>query len=150
MRGMRAFCIGFLSVVLFAAVAQGCSTFERLGDSPVVVRLAVSQAVLRYIESGDTAVDAEERRAEVLAVMSNTLGYIDVGASATVDNVVEVFVSQINLNSMTVADQLLARETILLVRNNLHRRVLDGELPADTVLALRSIVQTAIDTAHYL
>lgn len=150
MSGIKAFFGGLLLIAALAAAMQGCSTIARLKDNPFVVRIAVSQAVLRYIESGNTQDQIAVRKQHVLSVMSHTLTYIDAGASASVDDIFYVFRDQLDLESMSLADQLLARETILLVQNNLQRRVESGELPADTVLVLRSIVLTAIDTANYL
>lgn len=150
MRGVRAFFISVFVVIILAWAMSGCSAVEGLANHPVVVRVAVTQAVLRYIDQGDSAEEMMERKAGVLSSLSQTLAYIDSDVNATVDTIVDVFVSQVNFSAMPLADQLLARETIALVQASLRRRIGAGELPENTVLVLRDIVTTAIDAANYL
>lgn len=150
-RAVRVAIYTLVAVLVLAAmtVQTGCSTIERIGDNPVVVRIAVSQAVLRYIDAGDTPEAVQDRRADVLSVMTQTLDFIDSGAQAPVDSVLQVFVSLVDWDRLSLADQYLAHETLVLVQEALHRRIERGELEADSLLVLRSVVQTAIDAARY-
>lgn len=145
MSKLKAFCI---SLALLLCVTA-CSSLEGLDDNPLLVRLAVSQAVLRYVEAGDTAEAVQARKAGVLSVMSKTLAYID-DEKARVDSVMDVLLSLIDFSELSIADQMLVVEAIGLVQYQLDSRIAGGELPHDSLLLLRSVVQTAIDSARYL
>lgn len=150
MRGIRVFFISMFVVLIFALLLPGCSTLERIGDNPVFVRIAVSQAAMRYIEAGDTAAEVRERKANFISVMEYMLTLTDPTADATVDTIFRAFLQRVDWGSMTIADRALAMETVRLVQSLLSERVLAGELESDTVVMLRSIVQDAIEAANYL
>lgn len=150
MRGFRAFFISMFVVMIFAALLPGCSTLERIGENQVFVRMAVTQATMRYIEAGDSAAEVADRKQEFISVMEYMLTLTDPTADATVDTIFRAFLQRVDWGSMTIADRALAIETVRLVQSLLSERVLKGELESDTVVVLRSIVQDAINAANYL
>lgn len=150
MRGFRAFLVGVFAVMVLAACLPGCAVLERLDDNPVLVRIAVTQGVLRYIESGDGEAEIAERKQDVVAVMTQTLSLIDSGENIGVATVFDYFIDAIDLDGMTAADRHLAMETLSFVQLALNDRIRSGELPGETMLALRGVVQSAIDAARYL
>jgi hypothetical protein len=147
---MRILLTVFLVMFVFSAVAlnTGCAVIERAGDNPLVVNIAVSQAVLRYIEAGGPG-EVYDRRDQVLSVMNQTLAYIDSGAQAQVDSVFEVFIRLVDWDSLSLADQYLAQQTLHLVSGSIQARVERGEIDGDAQVVLRSIVTTAISAARY-
>lgn len=152
-RGVLARCAVIAIAVCLLLSVVSCGVIERVGEwideNPLVAQLAVSQAVARYIEGGDSDADINKRRDDVVYVMSRTLEFIDTSTEVRADQIFDVFMGQVDWGSLTVADRLLAVEAIRLVQDSIERRVLAGELNEDTVLVLRGIVQTAIDTARY-
>lgn len=142
---IKNYILGFLLVSLVA----GCAVLDNIDNNPLVARLAVSQAVLRYIDAGDTPVVIQERRDNVLAVMEKTLAYID-NEQARAESVMTVLLSMIDFSELSIADRALAVEAIGLVQYQLDVRIAGGELPSDSLLMLRGLVLTAIDAARFV
>jgi hypothetical protein len=133
-----------------AAFSTGCSVLDRIDTNPVIVRIAVTQGVLRYIEAGEDRADIATRKNNLVSVLTNTLTMIDSGEHVGVAVVFEHFVESIRLHDMSVSDRLLAIEVLRMVQHSLNERIGRGELPEATMLVLRDIVKTAIDAANYL
>ncbi len=141
--------VAFGLLGLLSLTTPGCGLVDSLDGNPALVRIAATQAVVRYVERGGEH-EAAKRQQEVLAVLTATLYFIDGDTRANARTVVQVFSDQVDWDSLSKADQLLAVEVLLLVQDALERRIAAGELSGQTVLYLRGIVVWAIDAARYL
>ncbi len=137
-------------ISVFGLVMGGCTAFDDRESNAVVVHIAVNQAVVRYVDGNGDFAGREARRVELLSVLSVTRDYIEGNAQTSVDALLDVFAAQIEWERLSVADQMLAVSVIELVKVELLKLVGGGELPANTVLYLRDVIDTAIDAARYL
>lgn len=150
MRGLKAFLIGVLVVLIFSLVMSGCSTLERASQNPLLVRIAVDQAVRGYVLAGVEAEEVYTRKQNLIGAMTGTLAFIDSSANANVGDVLVALVAAMDWEQLTITDQLIVIETVSFVQSALNARVRAGELESDAILLLRDIVQGAIDSARYL
>lgn len=149
MKMLRGFFVLFVSFGLLCGLG-GCAGVSDLELNPTVVRIATGQAVLRYVEAGETPFEREVRKAAMEDVFNKTLAVIDGNKKILPGDVVRAFTDAIDWGQLSLADRALAIEGIALIDSSLNRRLATGELPEHSVLYLRGIVASALDYLQYM
>ncbi len=123
----------------------GCSFLQNVGDkineNQVLVSLATSQVVSRYIEAaGD--ISAQKSRAEdVQRRINKVLAYVDGNPATSVDALLIVIDQSISWEALSISDRVLVLEIVRLVKSELVRTQKNSSV--DTVL-IRDLLQTAV------
>jgi hypothetical protein len=144
------FAIVLVGVMVFCISA--CGAIERVGqwldDNPVIAQVAVTQAVARFIEAGDSVERIAERKADAIAVLTKTLSYLDGNPRSRVDAIFAVLNAHIDWDAMSPPDRLLLVEVIRFVQTDLERKQESNQLSEDAALAIRALLQTALRAAE--
>ena len=131
-------------IVPLVIFLTACSVFEFIEENPIGVRIVVRQSVAQYIENGDIL----NRSQGVIDTVSRAESAIDGNPEAPVDILVEVVKNSINFDNMTVSDRLLINDMITVVGAKLRKEQDQGKLPADTLISIRGLLNTARMTAE--
>jgi hypothetical protein len=137
-------------VLFLAALAlSGCAALSGISDivneNTFLVDTVVSQATARVIEAQP---DTKAAAAETIRVVDNALLFIDKNPKAIIADVVSEFINSINWDNMSVSDRILVENVIIEVQKSLLSRVEDGDIPADELIGIRSVLGTAKRTAQ--
>lgn len=147
---MRLIKVALVAVVLAAVTA--CSLVERAGifvnDNPVVADMVVRQAVARYIDAADGGEAKSQRAADVKIVVERTTKFLDGNPQSSVTGIMAVLDSNIAWDRLSAVDRLLVQDIMLMVQIQLAEKQAEDQLSADTVLAIRSLLRTAITAAN--
>jgi hypothetical protein len=139
-------------IIALVLLVASCALVDDIGEyaqkNDFVVNLAVSQGVMRYIDSGDTEQDKQNRQDGVIRLVDTMEQYIDGNPSAVVGTIFEVLIARINWDAMSDADQSLVRDIIGLVELKLEEKQQDGVLSPDAIIGLKSLLQTARNAAQ--
>lgn len=135
----------FLAALALSGCAALSSVSDLVNENPLMVDITVSQATSRVIEAQD---DTKAAARETIRVMDNTLLFIDKNPKAIIGEVVSQFIASINWDNMTVSDRILVETVVKDVERRLLERVADGDLPADQLVGIRSVIATAKRTAQ--
>ena len=135
----------FVLLVLSLGFSGGCSFLQSVGDkideNQVLVSLATSQVVSRYIEAAGN-IDAQKSRAkDVQRRINKVLAYVDGEPQTTVDQLLSVIDSVIEWEKLSISDRILVIEIVRLVKSELIR--MENDSPVDLV-ALRPLLETAV------
>jgi len=135
----------FVLLVLSLGFSGGCSFLQSVGDkideNQVLVSLATSQVVSRYIEAAGN-IDAQKSRAkDVQRRINKVLAYVDGEPQTTVDQLLSVIDSVIEWEKLSISDRILVIEIVRLVKSELIRT--ENDSPVDLV-ALRPLLETAV------
>lgn len=140
-------------IVAMAAVLviTACAALEQAGDwvndNPLVADLVVRQSVARYIDAGDTQVEKSQRAADVKTVIERTTTYLDGNPQTGVAGIMDALNANIAWDRLSAADRLLVQDIMLMVQLNLAQKQAEDQLAADTALAVRSLLRTAVSAA---
>lgn len=149
MNHCRAFLLLVFSLSLLCGLG-GCAGVSDSELNPTVVRIATGQAVLRYVDAADNAVEREERKVALESVFNKSLADIDSGQKILPGDVVRAFTDSVDWGQLSLADRQLAIEGIALIESSLNKRTASGELPEHSLLYLRGIVASALDYLKYM
>ena len=139
-RLMIALCASSL-VVLFLLVSVGCQHSSPRND--LLVDIAVSQGVIRFIEAGATPAEDAERRDDLIAALSVARQFVDGDTPVSSINWTDEFIQLMDWESLSVNDQILLAQLLELVRSELDMRTSDAELE----LYLGRVIDVAIHSA---
>ena len=141
----------FSALLCFAV--SGCSVFDKIGvyidENPVLVNIATSQVVTRYIEEGDT-IEAKRHRAEgVQRRVSKVLAFIDGNPKTTVDGLLLVIDKSIDWSGLSYPDKVLVSDIVSLIEAELRKYETSGQdFNTKTTFALKAIFTVAIRAAE--
>lgn len=150
---MRKFKIVFVSVLwaAFLTMSSGCTTMSRLysytQENPVIVDLAVRQAVFRYIDAGATVQAKQDRAARVNEVVEQIEHFLEGNPTASAQTLWLIVKSNINMNTLTPADKLLVEDILTLVELNIERSSQEVILDEPVIIQVRVLLRTLIKTA---
>ena len=114
---------------------------NKIDENQVLLSLATSQGVSRYIEAAGN-VSAQERRAEDLQYRVNeVLVYVNGNPTTTVDQLLVVIDSVIDWEELSISDRILVVEIVRFVQSELIRT--QNHEQVETV-AIRELLETAI------
>lgn len=139
-RLMIALCASSL-VVLCLLVSVGCQHSSPRND--LLVDIAVSQGVIRFIEAGATSAEDAERRDDLIAALSVARQFVDGDTPVSSINWTDEFIQLMDWESLSVNDQILLAQLLELVRSELDMRTSDAELE----LYLGRVIDVAIHSA---
>lgn len=138
-----AFCLFFIT---------GCSTVSSLvsytQSNPLIVDLATRQAVIRFIDGGDTPEDKTKRATEVIARIERVEYFVEGNPTASADTLLTVIRSNVDWESMRLADRLLVADIFTIIESNLKKSERDGYLDEDAVIRIRVLLRTLTETAE--
>lgn len=143
-RLMIAICASSVAV-LCLLVAVGCQHSNPRND--VLVDIAVSQGVIRFVEAGATPADDAKRREDLIAALSVARQFVSRDKAVSSVNWAEEFVRLMNWDSLSVPDQILLAQVLELVRSELELRTADD---AELKVYLGRVIDVAIHTASDL
>lgn len=141
-----------MKIIMFALATlialTGCSTIERAGDwvngNPLVADMATRQAVARYI---DASGDPQGRAQDVMARLQRAQNDLQGDPVVGVQGIMAVLESHVDWDQLSPGDKLLVQDIMLMVQIQLAEKQADEKLSQDTVLAVRSLLRTAISAA---
>lgn len=135
-------------------LVTACATLEKVGDfangNPIVASAVVRQAVARYVDAGDTREDQKARASAVRDVLELTRAQLAGSPRSTVSEIMNTLESYIAWDSMSPADEMLARDVLMVVQLQLAQKQKGGELSEDAMIGIRALLQTAISAAGLL
>lgn len=148
MRMIKALLIGAV-----LALSTGCQFAARTADfinnNPFFVDSITRQAVVRYAEQGETAEERAQRAVEVEVVSKRMLAYIEGNPTADVDTILAVLEAQIAWERLSVADQMIVRDIIRLIEQDLRKKQIEKGINHNTAIAVKSLLETALSAAVY-
>lgn len=128
-------------------LVSGCAT---LNTNPLLVDMAVRQAVLRYIDAGDSEADKHKRAAAVVAVVQKADSFLEGEPQADVSTLLLVVDHAINWDALSPADRMLLSDVMTLVKHALQEKQSEGILDGAALVGLRALFETAATTAALL
>ena len=131
-----------LILLFIALVFTGCATFQ---PSDPVFKLTVQYSVMRYVA------ESPERQTEAARIVSNIKGYIDTGATVTVEGLQELAVSWVPWERMHPADRILLMALLEHLSESFEMHIGTGTLkPEDMVKAKEFLrwIEQAIEMAR--
>ncbi len=143
-RLMIAICASSVAV-LCLLVAVGCQHSNPRND--LLVDIAVSQGVIRFVEAGATPADDAKRREDLISALSVARQFVGSDAPVSSVNWADEFVRLMDWDSLAVPDQILLAQVLALVRSELELRTTDD---AELKVYLGRVIDVAIDTAGHL
>lgn len=126
----------FLVLVL---ALSGCAGWS--GGQNASSELLVQYAVLKYID--DDQLDAQR----VYETVQRMDAAVKAAVEATIPELAEIALNQIDFDQLDAADQLLAMRMVRRVAHELEDRQEQGSLPGDVVLSVRTVLRWASDAA---
>lgn len=140
-----------LFTTLCLIVVSGCSTVQRAADfvnsNPLFMDITVRQAVTRIIDAGETDEEKTLRAIEVQASAQKVLAFMEGNPTATSSTLMSVIRSSIPEEKLTRADKILVEDLMIILQLRLADDVKARNLPDDTVIAVRSLLNTALSAA---
>ena len=137
--------------VFFFTIASGCTTMSRLysytQDNPVIVDLAVRQAVFRYIDAGSSIQDKQDRAGRVKDVVEQVEYFLEGNPTASTHTLWLIVKSNINMDNLEAADRLLVEDIVTLVELNIERSSEETILDEPVIIQVRVLLRTLIKTA---
>lgn len=135
-----------------AALLGGCSTINTLGDfvseNPMFASAASRQAVAAFISEGATDEERTLNAKRVNATVGKALAFLEGNPTATVDDLLNNVIQEIDWSTLTVTEQFLVRDIIALVEDELRKyEVRTGLIPESTKIAVRGLLKTAQNAA---
>lgn len=143
-RLMIAVCVSSVAV-LCLLVAVGCQHSNPRND--LLVDIAVSQGVIRFVEAGATPADDAKRREDLIAALSVARQFVSRDEAVSSVNWADEFVRLMDWDSLAVPDQTLLAQVLELVRSELELRTADG---AELKVYLGRVIDVAIHAASDL
>jgi hypothetical protein len=140
MRAYKQYMVLMVPLLILSGCAQLAAISDYVNENPLVADIATRQAVARYVEAGD---DTSTRAAGVVRVVGNLELFLDGNPQATVEALITVINSSINWDNLSISDRLLAEDLIAILVIKLNQVVSDGEMDADELLGIRSLLVTA-------
>jgi hypothetical protein len=140
MRAYKQYMVLMVPLLILSGCAQLAAISDYVNENPLVADIATRQAVARYVEAGD---DTSTRAAGVVRVVGNLELFLDGNPQATVEALITVINSSINWDNLSISDRLLAEDLIAILVIKLDQVVSDGEMDADELLGIRSLLVTA-------
>lgn len=144
LRLLVAVCVGSLLTLLVVSMV-GCSASNQRND--LLVDIAVSQGVVRFVEAGATAAEDAKRREDLIAALSVARQFVHTDQPVSADHWADQFILLMDWDALSVSDQMLLAQVLELVRVELERRTAGSD---DVKIYLRRVVDVAINTAAHL
>jgi hypothetical protein len=141
-----------LSILFLIMFTASCSLISSVNDyvdeNHVIVNIATSQVVSRFIDAGATDEDKQKRAIDFSDRANRVLEFIDGNPLTTVDGLLIIIDSAVDWEKLSYPDKILIGNIILLIEVEL-RKVEGQELGfnVDTTFAIRSLFNVAIKTA---
>ena len=136
---MKSLKLAFLG--LLALALTSCALVERADTAKLVVDIAV----LKTIEAGD---NPAARALRIIDVAQGALAYVH--GDTTLDAVEQAVRSEIDWQSLSVSDRVLANYLIETVGQEMRARIGKGVIPPDKIVAVRTVLEWVIDAARML
>lgn len=130
---------------LFVLTAPGCESTKTRND--VLVDIAVSQGVIRYVEAGATAVEDADRRERLITALSVARQFVGADSPALGSNWADEFVKLMDWDALSVPDQILISQVLTLVQQEIESRTANE---VDVKVSLARLIDVAINTAGRL
>jgi len=141
---MLALCAASLAG-LCLVVVPGCESTTARND--LLVDVAVSQGVIRYVEAGATAVEDADRRERLIAALGVARGFVSADAPALGDDWADQFVKLMDWDALSVPDQVLLTQVLTLVRQEIELRAVND---VEVKVSLARLIDVAINAAGKL
>ena len=132
--------------LLFGALLllNACAAIEHFTDyakeNDVVIKIAISQGILRYIDAGD---DKQWRAQSVINKLNEAEAVLADDATTTVSVLFSTLNNKINWKDMSKADEVLVKEILVYVQTEVKEKLKTDELSPEAVVTLKGILGTA-------
>lgn len=133
---------GFSLLGLLGLVAPGCSSLD--GRNQVVVDIAVTQGVARFVDAGASPAEKAQRREDLTSALSVARQFIKTEDFSTSANWTEDFVRLMDWDSLSVPDQVLISQLLTLLRDEIDLRTANND---GVKVYLARVIDLAIATA---
>lgn len=130
---------------LFLLTSPGCESPQARND--VLIDIAVSQGVIRYVDAGATDAEDAERRERLIAALSVARQFVSADAAPVGNDWADQFVKLMDWDALSVPDQILLSQVLTLVQQEIELRTAN-EL--EVKVSLSRLINVAIDTAGRL
>lgn len=132
-----------LTTALLVLFLTGCSTLDRIEESPMTAHLVTNQITLRFIANAE---DPVTRAAKVREAVNTLKGRVDGDREFTLAEFQEFALNQFDFESLSLADQALVMEGIRLARRSITDLIGEGVVEPGERYTLVTLL-TWIDTA---
>lgn len=140
----------FLLPLMFSGCAAISTASDWINGNPMIVNSVTRQAVARYVQGGDTLEEQRARAENVKIRTERALADLEGNPQATVAGIMDVLESHVDWDGLSPADRFLVQDIMLVVQTQLAQKQAENQLQTDTVLAVRSLLRTAISAATLL
>lgn len=130
-----------LAVAALALALTSCALVERADTAKLIVQVAT----LRAIESG---AEPATRALEIIGIAQGAMAYAQ--GDTTLDAVEQAVRAEIDWQSLSVSDRVLANYLIETVGQEMRARIGKGVIPPDKIVAVRTVLEWVIDAARML
>lgn len=130
---------------LFVITAPGCQSTSARND--LLIDIAVSQGVIRYIEAGSTPMENAARRERLIAALGVARQFVSSDTSPVGSDWANQFVMLMDWDALSVSDQVLISQVITLVQQEIELRTANE---AELKVSLSRLIDVAINTAGQL
>lgn len=131
---------------LFLVTAHGCGSVSSVARNDLLVRVAVSQAVMRHVAAGESPAADAQRREDLILALGVARQFVHSDEPFDSATWVDGFIELMDWDSLSVADQILIAQVLELVRQEIDARF-DG---AEARIYLGYVIDTAINAAGSL
>jgi hypothetical protein len=112
----------------------------------LLVRVAVSQAIVRYVDAGESAAADIQRREDLILALGVARQFVQSDEPFDAATWVDGFIDLMDWGSLSLADQILITQVLELVKQEIDARF-DG---AEARIYLGYVIDTAITAAGSL
>lgn len=137
-------------LICLCVVLSACAVVDSVNNNPVVVDIATRQAVYRYIDAAETEQGKIERAGDVVQRLRNVDAFLQGNPTSSISTLLDVLNSQIEWESLSMADRVLVQDIMSIVKLNLEQKAKEQILDQDAVIGLRNVINIAITTASML
>jgi hypothetical protein len=131
---------------LFLAVAPGCGSVSSVARNDLLVRVAVSQAVVRYVDAGESPAADIQRREDLILALGVARQFVQSDEPFDAATWVDGFIDLMDWGSLSLADQILITQVLELVKQEIDARFVGAEAR----IYLGYVIDTAINAAGSL
>lgn len=141
-------CCNILIVEAIGLILSSCAGLSDFtNDNPVLVSIAVREAVVKYIDVGSTAEEKKARAVGAQKVLEKVRGVVGVDGKTSVALIIDYANKVINWDSLNSADKIAVQDILMLVDVSLRQKSV--EIDPNTLVAVSGIMDAAISATKY-
>ena len=141
----------YILIFFMMIYSTGCQMASRAisytHTNPVVVDFATKQAIVRFINAGDSIDEKSKRALKVEYAIKDVEYFLEGNPTSSAGTLLAVVKSSVNLEKLSVPDRILVNDLMLLVESNLKANESAGYLEHGAVIRVRVLLRTLLKTA---